>query len=120
MTVIGKRASATGAESARWPSPMDSPTNQPKEKTRMCMRFISWVAMAIAAAFLVVATAAFALSAVKWLAFGIGIGTLLVSIGVCVRYRRHLPTVIPAALSERVVHSLEVGQAQRESDYARS
>jgi FtsH-binding integral membrane protein len=165
MTLTGKRASATGAEPAHWLSPIDSPTNQPKETTQMYVRFISWLTTAIAAAFLVVATAAFGLSTVQWLAFGVGIGTLTVSIGLSVRYRRHLPTVSPAALSaivsawtvlaslifapttvqplalagglaiaglaiiglgshelssERVVHSLEVGKAQRESDYAMS
>jgi hypothetical protein len=131
----------------------------------MYVRFISWLTTAIAAAFLVVATAAFGPSTVQWLAFGVGVGTLAVSIGLCVRYRRHLPTVIPAVLSaivsawtvvaslifapttvqalalagglaiaglaiiglgshelssERVVHSLEVGQAQREPDHAMS
>jgi hypothetical protein len=64
----------------------------------MYVRFISWLTMAIAAAFLVVATAAFGLSTVQWLAFGFGIGTLAVSIGLGVRYRRRLPTVIPAVL----------------------
>lgn len=101
----------------------------------------------------------------KWLAFGVGIGTLAASIGLCARYCRHLPTVIHAVLSaivsawtvvaslifapttvqplalagglaiaglaiiglgihelssERVVHSLEVRNAQRESGYATS
>jgi len=100
---------------------------------------------------------------VQWLAFGVSIGTLVISIGLAVRYRRQLPTVVLAALtaivsawtviaslvfalttvqplalagglvlavlaiiglathelsSERVVHSLEVGQNQRESSYA--
>ena len=47
----------------------------------MYVRFISWLTTAIAAAFLVVATAAFGPSTVQWLAFGVGIGTLAVSIG---------------------------------------
>ena len=41
-------------------------------------RFLSWMAIGIAAAFLVVATAAFSLPVIKWLAFAIGFGTLIV------------------------------------------
>jgi hypothetical protein len=43
---------------------------------------LSWLTIGVAAAFLVVATAAFSLPAVTTLAFAIGIGTLLVSSGV--------------------------------------
>ena len=41
--------------------------------------FISWLAIAVALAFLVVATAAFSLPAIPALAFALSIGTLLVS-----------------------------------------
>jgi hypothetical protein len=44
-------------------------------------RFVSWLAIGIAAAFLVVATAAYSLSTTMWLAFAISIGTLVVSAG---------------------------------------
>ena len=57
-------------------------------------RFLSWMAIAIAAAFLVVATAAFSLPAIKWLAFAIGFGTLIVSGTIGFSYRRHIPTVL--------------------------
>ena len=42
-------------------------------------RFISWLAIAVASAFLVVATAAFSLPAIAALAFALSVGTLLVS-----------------------------------------
>ena len=57
-------------------------------------RFLSWLAIGIAAAFLVVATAAFSLPVIKWLAFSIGFGTLIVSGSIGFSYRRHLPTVL--------------------------
>jgi hypothetical protein len=41
----------------------------------MSTRFVSWLAIAIGGAFLVIATAAFSLSTVAWLAFAISIGT---------------------------------------------
>lgn len=57
-------------------------------------RFLSWLAIGIAAAFLVVATAAFSLPVIKWLAFSIGFGTLIVSGSVALSYRRHIPTAL--------------------------
>jgi FtsH-binding integral membrane protein len=42
-------------------------------------RFLSWLAIAVASAFLVVATAAFSLSAVAVLAFAVSIATLVAS-----------------------------------------
>ena len=42
-------------------------------------RFLSWMAIGTAAAFLVVATASFSLPVIKWLAFSIGFGTMIVS-----------------------------------------
>ena len=57
-------------------------------------RFISWMAIGIAAAFLVVATAAFSLPVIKWLAFSIGFGTLIVSGSIGFTYRQHIPTVL--------------------------
>ena len=57
-------------------------------------RFLSWMAIGIAAAFLVVATAAFSLPVIKWLAFSIGFGTLIVSGSIGFSYRVHIPTVL--------------------------
>jgi hypothetical protein len=48
----------------------------------MMSRFLPWLAVGIAAAFLVVASATFSLSAVTALAFAISIGTLIVSAGI--------------------------------------
>jgi hypothetical protein len=59
-------------------------------------RYISWLAVGIAAAFLVVATASFPLSAIAWLAFAISIGTLVVSAGIGYGYRRHTATLVTA------------------------
>ena len=53
-------------------------------------RYLSWLAVGIAAAFLVVASAAFSLPAVAALAFAISIGTLIVSAGIAVLDRRSL------------------------------
>ena len=57
-------------------------------------RFLSWMAIGVAAAFLVVATAAFSLPVIKWLAFAIGFGTLIVSGSISFSYREHIPAVL--------------------------
>jgi len=63
----------------------------------MLTRYISWLAIGLAAAFLVVASASFtSLGAIAWLAFGISVGTLAVSAAVAYRYRNHLPTLVTA------------------------
>ena len=59
-------------------------------------RFLSWMAIGIAAAFLVVATASFSLPVIKWLAFSIGFGTLIVSGSIGFSYRQQIPTALPA------------------------
>jgi hypothetical protein len=64
-------------------------------------RFVSyawWLTVAVAAAFLVVATAAFSLSVITALAFAIGIGALLVPSGVAYYGRTHVVSVYPAVL----------------------
>jgi hypothetical protein len=62
----------------------------------MSIRFISWLTLGLAAAFLVVATAAFTLPVITALALGVGIGMLVVSLGVAYRYSTHVPTLVPA------------------------
>jgi hypothetical protein len=59
-------------------------------------RYISWLAVGVAAAFLVVATVSFPLSAIASLAFAISIGTLVVSAGIGYGYRHHIPTLVTA------------------------
>jgi hypothetical protein len=65
----------------------------------MLIRFTSWIAVAVAAAFLVVAQASFVADTTMWLTFGIGAGALLVSSGLAVYYRKHLPTVATAGIA---------------------
>jgi hypothetical protein len=60
-------------------------------------RYISWLTIGVAAAFLVVATAAFPPSAITSLAFAISIGTLVLSGGIGYVYRRHIPTLVTAS-----------------------
>lgn len=65
----------------------------------MRIRFISWLTVGVAAAFLVVATTAFSLSTIAALALGVGIGMLVVSLGIAYRYRDHIPTLVPALVT---------------------
>jgi uncharacterized membrane protein YesL len=60
----------------------------------MRIRFISWVAIGIASAFLVVASAAFNAADVAGVALGVGIGILVVSLGLAQRYAKHIPTLV--------------------------
>ncbi|HEX4034224.1 MAG TPA: hypothetical protein VHX66_07255 [Solirubrobacteraceae bacterium] len=66
------------------------------------LRFISWLVTAVAAAFLVVSTAAFSLPSIAWLAFAISIGTLIVSTVVAYSYRAHTATRTAALLTAAV------------------
>jgi uncharacterized membrane protein len=59
----------------------------------MRTRFVSWLVLGVAAAFLVVASTAFSLSAIAALALGVGIGMLVVSLGIAYRYRDHVATL---------------------------
>jgi hypothetical protein len=65
-------------------------------------RFISWLVTGVAAAFLVVSTAAFSLQSIAWLAFAISIGTLILSTGVAYSYRAHTPTRAAGLLTAAV------------------
>ena len=62
-------------------------------------RYISWLAVGIAAAFLVVASASFSLGATKWLAFAIATGTLVVSAGIANSSRTSAVSACAAALT---------------------
>jgi hypothetical protein len=61
-------------------------------------RFLSWLALAVAAAFLVVVSASFSLGAIEWLAFAVSIGTLVVSAGIAVYDRRYVPSLVAAVV----------------------
>jgi hypothetical protein len=63
----------------------------------MRIRYLSYLALGVAAAFLVVATAAFSNSTVAGLSIGIGIAMLVVSSGMAWRYRNDLPSLIVGA-----------------------
>ena len=69
----------------------------------MLTRYISWLAIGLAAAFLVVASSAFtSLAAIAALAFAISVGTLVVSAGIAYRYRDHVPTLVTALVTTAV------------------
>jgi hypothetical protein len=59
-------------------------------------RFLSWLAIAAAAAFLVVVSVSFSLATIATLAFAISIGTLVVSAGIAVFDRRYVPSLVTA------------------------
>ena len=61
-------------------------------------RFLLWLALGVAAAFLVVATVSFSLAAIASLAFAISIGTLLVSAGIAYIDRASVTSVYTAVL----------------------
>jgi FtsH-binding integral membrane protein len=60
------------------------------------LRFISWLAVAVAGAFLVVVSASFSAASVGPLAFAISIGTLVVSAGIAYYDRRSVPSLLTA------------------------
>ena len=62
-------------------------------------RFVSWVAIAVAAAFLVVASASFSLSVIASLAFAISIGTLVVSAAIAYADRSSVASLVPALVT---------------------
>jgi uncharacterized membrane protein len=66
----------------------------------MLTRYISWLAIGLAAAFLVVVSVSFtSLAAIAWLAFGISVGTLAVSVALAYRYRKHVATLVTAVVT---------------------
>ena len=61
-------------------------------------RFISWLAIGVASAFLVVASASFSLGAIEWLAFAIAVGTLVVSASIASSDRNSVPSLYTSLL----------------------
>jgi hypothetical protein len=78
----------------------------------MRIRYISYLSLGVAAAFLVVATYAFSLSTIVALSLGLGIAMLAVSLGVAARYRSDLSTLVVsgaiAAVSAWMIVSSQV------------
>jgi len=68
----------------------------------MRIRFMSWLAVGTAAAFLVVASTTLTRPDITALALGISIATLVVSLGIAYRYRDHVPTLVLGLLSAAV------------------
>jgi hypothetical protein len=62
-------------------------------------RFISWLAIGLASAFLLVVSTSFSLSAIAALGFAISIGTLVVSAAIAVNCHRHAASALTGAIS---------------------
>jgi len=60
----------------------------------MRIRYLSYLALGVAAAFLAVATAAFSLSTVVGLSIGVGIAMLAVTVNIAIRNRDDLPSLV--------------------------
>jgi hypothetical protein len=65
-------------------------------------RFVSWLAIGIAAAFLVVATTTYSPSTIMWLAFAISIGTLVVSTSISLTNSRSVATLVTGSVTALV------------------
>jgi hypothetical protein len=68
----------------------------------MRIRYLSYLSLGVAAAFLAVASAAFSDATVMGLALGIGIAMLIVSAAIAIRYRKDLPSLVVGAASAAV------------------
>jgi len=68
----------------------------------MRTRYFSFLALAIAAGFLVVASQAFAAPAIAGVALGVGIGMGVCSVGIVLRFHRHIPSLVAGALTALV------------------
>jgi hypothetical protein len=60
------------------------------------LRFVSWLALAVAGAFLVVVSVSFSPASITSLALAISIGALVVSAGIAYNDRRSIPSLLPA------------------------
>jgi NADH:ubiquinone oxidoreductase subunit 6 (subunit J) len=65
----------------------------------MRIRYFSFLALALAGAFVVVASQAFALVAIQGVSLGVNIGILVASSLVTVGYRNHLPSSVVGSLT---------------------
>jgi FtsH-binding integral membrane protein len=90
--------------------------NEPPKEQHMRIRYLSYLALGVAAAFLAVASAAFSDATVTGLALGLGIAMLAVSAAIAVRYRKDLPSLavgggIAAVSAWTIVASLAFSNA---------
>jgi uncharacterized membrane protein len=65
----------------------------------MRIRYLSWLGLAVAGAFLVVASTSFTLFDIANVALGVGIGALVVSLFITYRYYKHVPSLLTGAAS---------------------
>ena len=68
----------------------------------MRIRFFSWLALGIAAAFLIVASTAFALADIAAVSLGVGVGMLVASLFVAYRYRNDVPSLVTGSVAALV------------------
>jgi hypothetical protein len=68
----------------------------------MRIRYLSYIALGVMAAFLVVATSVFPLSTVEAIALGVGIGMLVVSLSIADRFRGDLASLFIGTASALV------------------
>jgi hypothetical protein len=91
-----------------------------RKEIQMRIRFLSYIALGIAAAFLIVATAVFPLSTVVELTLGVGIGMLVVSLGIAERFQRYTLSVLvglgSAAVSAWMIVASQVYSASTVDD----
>ncbi len=78
----------------------------------MRIRYFSFMALGIAAAFLIVASQAFALVDIANVSLGVAIGMFVVAVAAAARYRRHIPSLVAglavAAVSAWMIVSSQV------------
>jgi hypothetical protein len=68
----------------------------------MRIRFFSWLAIGVAAAFLVVASTAFTLADIAAVSLGVGIGMLVATLFVAYRYRNDIPSLVTGTVAALV------------------
>ena len=68
----------------------------------MRIRFFSWLALGVAAAFLVVASTAFTLADIAAVSLGVGVGMLVASLFVAYRYRNDIPSLVTGTVAALV------------------
>jgi hypothetical protein len=77
----------------------------------MRMRYFSYLLLAVAAVFLVVASQSFVLFDIANVSLGVGIGMLAVSLWIAFRYRRHVPSLV-VGLAAAVVSAWMIVSSQ--------
>jgi hypothetical protein len=65
----------------------------------MRIRYASWLALGVAAAFLVVAASSFSLSSISAITFGISVGTTVAAAAMAIAFRKHLVSAATAVVA---------------------